>query len=53
MDCIMHGVTKSWTRLSDFTFIFIIPAADFLLAAVCDIKEVLFLVCSYFLSCID
>ena len=22
MDCIVHGVTKSWTRLSDFDFIF-------------------------------
>jgi len=21
-DCIVHGVAKSWTRLSDFTFIF-------------------------------
>ena len=20
MDCIVHGVTKSWTRLSDFHF---------------------------------
>ena len=23
MDCIVHGVTKSWTRLSDFHFHFI------------------------------
>ena len=22
MDCTVHGVTKSWTRLSDFHFIF-------------------------------
>ena len=22
MDCIVHGVTKSWTQLSDFTFTF-------------------------------
>ena len=22
MDCIVHGVTKSWTRLSDFHFQF-------------------------------
>ena len=24
MDCIVHGVTKSWTRLSDFHYQFII-----------------------------
>ena len=22
MDCIVHGVAKSWTRLSDFHFLF-------------------------------
>ena len=22
MDCVVHGVAKSWTRLSDFTFAF-------------------------------
>ena len=27
MDCIVHGVAKSWTRLSDFHFHFILFAA--------------------------
>ena len=27
MDCIVHGVTKSWTRLSNFTSLYSVPAA--------------------------
>ena len=27
MDCIVHGVTNSWTRLSDFHFIVMVPKA--------------------------
>jgi len=29
MDCIVHGVTKSWTRLSDFHFHFVFWEAQF------------------------
>ena len=28
MDCIVHGVAKSWTRLSDFTFTFHFDALE-------------------------
>ena len=32
MDCIVHGVTKSWTRLNDFHFHFQIDFFELLLA---------------------
>ena len=53
-----HGLYNPWghksrTWLSDFYFHFHHLCSWFLVAAICDIKEVLFLVCSYFLSRID
>ena len=29
MDCIVHGIAKSWTRLSDFHFYFSLPFSGF------------------------
>ena len=34
MDCTVHGVTKSWTRLSDFHFHFSLCSTEFVLMSV-------------------